>query len=126
MSLLRSSFLRVFFALALPLALVAQLVAIPAPSQAKAVAWMEICTVEGMVKRQIDRDGAPVEQAPAHGHEHCDLCLPSHAAAAADAPTDQADRTLYAVARQILDTDAPVLPVQTGPPIGPRAPPTRS
>jgi hypothetical protein len=126
MTFLRSLFLRTLLALALPAALVAQLLAIPAPLQAKSAGWMEICTVEGMVKLQIGPNGEPVEQAPSQGHEFCDLCLPAHVATPPDAPAVASARTRYETVKEILKTEAPTRPVQTGPPIGARGPPIRS
>jgi hypothetical protein len=126
MTFLRSLFLRTLLALALPAALVAQLLAIPAPLQAKSAGWMEICTVEGMVKLAVGPNGEPVEQAPAHGHEFCDLCLPAHAATPSEAPAVASGRTRYEIAQLIFKPDAPARPVQTGPPIGARGPPLRA
>jgi hypothetical protein len=126
MTLLRALFLRTLFALAVPAALVAQLLAIPVPLQAKSAAWMEICTVDGMVKLAVGPNGEPLEPDPAQGHEFCDLCLPAHAATPAEPPTVASVRARYEVAQLIFKTDAPARPVQTGPPIGARGPPIRA
>ena len=125
MTFLRSLLLRTLLALALPMALVVQLLAIPAPLQAKSANWMEICTVEGMVKLAVGPNGEPVEQAPAHGHEFCDLCLPAHVATPPEAPAVASGRTRYEITQLAFKPDAPVRPVQTGPPIGARGPPLR-
>jgi hypothetical protein len=121
MIFLRSTLLRTFFALALPLALVAQLVAIPTSLRAKA--WVEICTVEGMVKLPLAANGEPVEQSPARGHDLCDLCLPAHVAAPPDAPAIASGRAHYEIPRPGFQPDAPARSLQTGPPIGARGPP---
>jgi len=126
MTYLRATFLRTLLALALPVALFAQLLAIPAPLQAKSAGWVDICTVEGMVKLPVGPNGEPVEQSPSHGHEFCDLCLPAHVATAPEAPAVAAGRTRYEIAQLAFKTDAPARPIQTGPPIGARGPPARS
>ena len=126
MTFLCSHFLRTLLALALPLALFAQLLAIPAPLQAKSAHWMEICTVEGMVKLAVGPNGEPVEQVPALCHEFCDLCPPAHAATPSEAPAVASERTRYEIAQLSFKPDAPARPVQTGPPIGASGPPLRA
>jgi len=117
---------RGMLALGLQALLIVQLLAVPASGQPTGD-WVEICTADGMVKKLVGGNDAPDEPTPAHhGHEGCDLCLPSHAAAPALTPGLAAYPADYRAFRPADSADDSILPIPTGPPIGARGPPALS